>query len=580
MSVAVSTRGYDFFRSGVNTAESILTAGAVGKHGIKRLFALGTPDDGRGCDASPLVVPALKLADGKVHDVVFLASMGNNVYAYDANDGTLLWKRFLGKPIKSTKKIDEHEVNQHWGVLSTPVIQDGVLYGCTWTSSDGTAEKGQHFAFALDIKTGQDARPFLNLEGTMYKAGGGLPDHGFRATERKQRAALAITKGALILAFGTIAETATRARGWFIAIDLDAWKITAAWCTTVRGSGGGVWMAGAGPTVLPNGDLAFMTGNGDFDGVTDFGESFVRLRYTPPNRQTGGQFSIVDWWTPWTDDGRTGGDPDGEGVAKPANYRHISHLAAIGRLRMGIATGAWSDMDLGSGGVAYAPSLDLIAGAGKDGVLYVIKASNFGKTKPADLKPGPNQQNYDKLAFRPIFFTYYPPELDPAPKNIETLNTLWGGRTHHQHGTPISFESVEFGPMLFNWGENENGRAWQLSTTSCKYLARTAEWASPETPNPGGMPGGMLSLSCNGQEPGTAVLWACVPYQDANARVSAGRLVAYAATQFKDGMLTKLWDSQDWNQGFAHNKFGPPVVANGKVFVPTYQGEVLVFGLA
>jgi hypothetical protein len=42
----------------------------------------------------------------------------------------------------------------------------------------------------------------------------------------------------------------------------------------------------------------------------------------------------------------------------------------------------------------------------------------------------------------------------------------------------------------------------------------------------------------------------------------------------------KLWDSQDWNQQFTYNKFGPPVVAAGKVLLPTYDGQVLVFGLA
>src|SRR5207253_1364907 len=100
---------------------------------------------------------------------------------------------------------------------------------------------------------------------------------------------------------------------------------------------------------------------------------------------------------------------------------------------------------------------------------------------------------------------------------IETLNVLHDNRTHHQHSAPISFDSPEHGPMLFNWGENENGRAWQLSATGCTYLARTAEAASVNAPVPaGGMPGGMLSLSCDGQKPGTAVLWASVPYDDAN----------------------------------------------------------------
>ncbi len=582
MSFAVTTRGYDFIRSGVNNQESILTPESVAKRGIKRLFALATPDDTRGCDASPLIVPGVALPDGSTRDLVLLASMGNWIYAYDCNSGALVWKRLLGTPIVSTAAIDSYVVNQHWGIVSTPVIQHGVMYGCCWISPDGSAAKGQHFAFAIDIKTGHDVHPLLTLEGTTYPSpAAGLPAHGFRAAERKQRSALAITGGALIIPFGTVQETAATARGWIIAIDLQAWKVSASWISTVRGSGGGIWMAGAGPVVLPNGDLAFLSGNGEFDGVTDFGESFVRVRYTPANGQTAAHFSIIDWWTPWTDDARTGGNPEGEGPPQPTNFRGIAHLAARGQLTTGMASDEWGDMDLASGGIVYVPSLDILAGAGKDGVLYATKASNMGKTRPADLAPGPNLANYAKLAFPPVFFTYYPPNLDPAPQQIETLNTLFADRTHHQHGAPICFDSPEYGPMLFNWGENENGRAWQLSAAGCKYLACTAEVASPESPvPPGGMPGGMMSLSCNGQQRGTSILWACVPYQNANVMRSPGRLIAYDATNFRNGLLVKLWDSQDWNQQFSHNKFGSPVIANGKVFVPTYDGAVLVFGLA
>jgi hypothetical protein len=455
------------------------------------------------------------------------------------------------------------------------------MYGCYWTSPDGSAPKGEHHAFAIDLASGQDVHPPLNFEGALFSPGGGLATVRFKSTQRKQRSALCITKGALIVPFGTIAETSQTARGWVIAVDVATWKITATWCSTARGSGGGIWMAGAGPAVLPNGDITFFTGNGDFDGHSDFGESLVRLRYTPPTAHDAGRFSIVDWWTPWTDTGRTGGNPEGEGEAVPSNFRHVARLAERRMLKMGMAAGEWGDMDLGSAGVAYVPTLDLVVGAGKDGVLYAAKAAHMGKTQPADLEPGPNLANYAKLAFRPIFFTYYPPGLDPAPTAIVTLNTLYANRTHHQHGAPISYDSPEFGPMLFNWGENENGRAWRLTANACQYLACTAEAASPQSPvPPGGMPGAMLSLSCNGNQPGTAVLWACVPYKDANMELSPGRLVAYAATKFQNGHLQKLWDSQDWNHQFTHNKFGTVVVANGKLYLPTYDGNVIVYGLA
>lgn len=582
MSFAVTTRAYDSNRSGVNSRESVLTADAVRTRGIKVLFRVQTPDDSRGCEASPLILPGVTMPDGKIRDLLVLASMGNGVYAFDANDGTPIWNRHLGTPVTSTADIDSHMVNQFWGILSTPIIQDEVLYGCAWISEDGTASAGKakHFAFAIDLKTGQDVHPRLDLEGVTFVPGHGLNVIAFVAAERKQRSALAITHGALIISFGTVAESSTSARGWVMAIDLASWKVAASWCSTARGAGGGVWMAGAGPVVLPGGDLAFFTGNGEFDAVTDFGESLVRLRYTPAKGTATATFSVIDWWTPYSDDGRTGGNPEGEGKPFPSNLRRIARLAERGMLRMGIAGEEWGDMDLGSAGIVYVPKLKFIAGAGKDGVLYVAKAGNLGKTQPADLDPNANQTNYAKLAIPPIFFTYFTTTLNPAPEKIETLNTLFAGKTHHQHGAPVSFDSPELGPMLFNWGENENARAWQLTATACKYLACSAEQASADCGPPGGMPGGMLSVSCNDKQPNTAVLWATIPYNDANLRLSAGRFIAYSATEFRDGQLVRLWDSQDWNHQFIYNKFSPPVVANGKVYLPTYSGSVVVYGLA
>jgi hypothetical protein len=98
------------------------------------------------------------------------------------------------------------------------------------------------------------------------------------------------------------------------------------------------------------------------------------------------------------------------------------------------------------------------------------------------------------------------------------------------------------------------------------------------------MPGGMLTLSANGSQPHSGVVWALIPYTDANTQVSAGRLLAYDATRFDtfpngSKRLRVLWDSQDWNLPFAYNKFNLPVVANGRVIVPTYQGRVDVYGL-
>jgi hypothetical protein len=99
------------------------------------------------------------------------------------------------------------------------------------------------------------------------------------------------------------------------------------------------------------------------------------------------------------------------------------------------------------------------------------------------------------------------------------------------------------------------------------------------------MPGGMISVSADASQPHTGVIWATLPYQDANRVVSPGRLLAYDATQFAtfgDGsaQLRVLWDSQDWNIPFSFNKFNRPVVFKGRLYVPTYDDRVDVYELA
>src|SRR5439155_16892519 len=131
----------------------------------------------------------------------------------------------------------------------------------------------------------------------------------------------------------------------------------------------------------------------------------------------------------------------------------------------------------------------------------------------------------------------------------------------------------------FVWGENGNLRAWEMSATGPRFLANGAEVASVQSPvPPGGMPGSMLTLSANGSTDG--VLWATVPIGDANRSVTTGYLAAYDATTFGQfpgggGSIRLLWKSDP----FVYNKFDPPVVSGGKVYVPTYDGQILVFGI-
>jgi outer membrane protein assembly factor BamB len=503
---AVLTRSGMNTREGSYLGETKFTPASLARTPPKKLFTVTLPGDARGLEAQPLIVPNVLMPDGSTHDLLISATMGNQVYVHDANDGTPLWMMRLGNPVIGSRKIDGWMINQNWGVLSTGVVWNGSLYVVAWTSPDGTPTKGSHYLYALDLAKGVQTRAPLLLVGPSN-----MP--------RKQRSGLVIVGSRLFIAWGTIAETADDAHGFVTSVDLGTWKKLKELNTTEKGSGAGIWMAGQAPA-SDDKFLYFMTGNGDYDGVTNFGESFVKLDL---------DLNVVDHWSPFKDVDRGTG-------------------------------GGWDDMDLGSGGCLLIPGLDIVLGCGKDGILYVLRASN--------LKAGPLQP--------PIFFTFNGLGLNATPKDVKTLNTLVNGKTHHMHSTPVYWNG-----KLFCWGENGNGRWWSIDKTGkVKFIARTAEVASPYSPaSPGGMPGSMMCLSANQLKDG--ILWAVVPDDDANRKIVTGRVFAFdvntPGAKMADGdvSITRLWMSDPHH---TFNKFNVPVVSDGKLYVPTYDGTIEVWG--
>ena len=240
-------------------------------------------------------------------------------------------------------------------------------------------------------------------------------------------------------------------------------------------------------------------------------------------------------------------------------------------------------------------------GAGKDGVLYVLNQNNLGKAFRDFSKPN-SQPDLTKLKSPPIFFTFFPgPGQDAADESFLDALVLKQGRrqdkTHHLHGSPLFWDSPDLGTMLICWGENENLRTWTINNAGAvTFQAMSHEQASAFSANPGGMPGGLLTLSADGTNKHTGVVWATVPLKgnraggpngdngDANQHVVEGLLFAYDATNFgtnADGskFLKMLWNSHMIpGNTFSFSKFCPPVAANGKVYVTTYDRRVDVYG--
>ncbi|HEY2137939.1 MAG TPA: hypothetical protein VGH49_18785 [Xanthobacteraceae bacterium] len=625
MTASVTTRSYDLARSGANDGETELSATAVRARGIAKLFSMTIPDDPR-LEAQPLAVGGVHMPDGGIHDVIFQASMGNTVYAFDAQSGAPLWKTNLGRPIAGNRQIDAWLVNVAWGILSTPVIDEaaGLLYACAWISPDGSAQNGRHVLAALRLADGSLAHPLLDLEGATYTPPG-LPQQKFASAQRKQRAALTLTNGHVLIPFGTIAESAATARGWLIAVDVATWRIAATWCSTVTGAGGGLWQSGAGPAVAPDGSIFVVTGNGAFrPDRGDYGESIVKLTLRAAGGGGAG-LEVASWWTPWTDDQRVGGEaadddaahavpsnvskPTVAGHAKrlsrahglaPSRAHHIdtddafsgpdaSDAATAAQIAAHVAamTGSpWDDQDFGSGGPVYVATADAVLCAGKDGILYTAHAAALGDSALSDLTPTSAATNYAKLRFGPILYTYYDPAMEPAPTVPTALNRLPAGATRHLHGTPLLWVSATHGPMHFVGGENSALRAWTIAADgSSTYQAGSDEIASAQAPRPpGGMPGWSITLAANAGADGIVV--AMVPDRDSNMAVSAGRFLVYDAQNFAtnpDGSkrLQVIWDSAQWGpeHAFSHPKFNRPIVWNGRIYRPTYDGRIDVYGL-
>jgi hypothetical protein len=598
------TRSADNSRSGWNQHETQLTQASVLSKGIFRATIIPVIGDARGVEAQPLILPNVKTTRG-TRDVMVLPSMADVVRGVDAHDGSGIWQVTLGTPITGSQSIDSHQINQFWGCISTGVIDPDTqrLYQVCWISPDnsGDPKTGRYFMFVLNVADGtQVAKVLIQGKSGTQDFNGGM---------RKQRSSLAETNvngvKTVFGCSGTIFETQTGvASGYCFAFDVASNTVSAMLATTA-GEGAGIWMAGQGAAADSQGFLYLLTGNGDFDGATQWGESFLKLKYTPPSGGAPGNLQVVDHWTPWMDLVRSGQEaaPADKlaGVSAPSeavkpvgggmnvSLKNAKRLEMIGARGAPIvivlpemASGNWSDEDWGSAGPACIFAIGVCIATGKDGIAYPIKTADLGGTTIADLADA--KANCSKLAAPPVWLTMDPGTVDPCPTDARSLNFFPQGDTAHLHMTPAQF----FDPVLqswtiFAWGENSQLHKWAVSSTgNLTYIAQSNEFASADVRGnpPGGMPGGFCSGSSNGADPNSAILVCTIPYGDANAQVVNGRLLVYDAVHLAaDGSLKVLWDSQRFAITFMFNKFNPPVIDGGQIYVPNYNGGVDLYRL-
>ncbi|BDI29795.1 hypothetical protein CCAX7_18460 [Capsulimonas corticalis] len=522
--VTVWTQHNDNSRTGQNTQESVLNVSNVNKSTFGKLFSYPVDDQ---VYAQPLYVPGLTMpVDGKTHNVVFVATVNNSLYAFDADNpaadgGQPLWSvnftpGSCRPPIKSDIAGWYNDFDNNMGIVGTPVIDtaSGTLYVVSRWTDGSVFNQDLH---AIDIHTGEERANSPQSIDAEYVAG--AVTTGFDARLQNQRPALLLQNGVVYIAWASHGDTSPY-HGWIIGYKASDLSQVAVWNSSPTGDMSSIWQSGQGLTTDAAGNIYFMTGNGTFDGTTNFGESVLKL--TP---STSGALTFKDFFA-------------------PSNWDTLN---------------AW-DADLGSAGILGIPGTKLILGGGKEGKLYLLNTDNLGKVN----------------------------SVDNVVQEFQATSPA-AGQTGHIHGTPVYWRNPS-GQYIYVWGENDYLRQYQfLNGVDANHGSfNTSAIAHSPFRAPlynGGMPGGFLSISSNGNAANSGIVWAATPYDDnANQQTVAGVLSAFDASNVSHVLWTsKDFPSRDDIGRFA--KFVPPTVTNGKVYVPSWGDgnggpcQLCVYGL-
>jgi hypothetical protein len=514
----VLQRGYDANVSGANLTETTLNTSNVSPSTFGLLFKLPVDDS---VFAQPLYMPSVQIPGQGTHNVVYVATMSDTLYAFDADAGGLaLWSVNFASTVGATAVAlanyvygGNRNLIGNMGILSTPVIDPStnILYLVASTLENGSIVYRLH---AVNIATGTEPYPNVVISGSAN-------GQTFNARNQWQRASLVISGSQVVIAFGPFQEEDGNPgySGWVMAYNKATLKQSGIFSTQGNPRGGSVWQSGRPPVVDGSGYVYVLTANGyynsngannGYDGISNFSESLLKL--DPANA-----LALKDWFTPST-------------------WQALDN----------------GDLDLSGSGPMMIPGTTTIAGGGKQGVLYLLNSTALGK--------GPANQSSILQQFQITGTASGPYELR-------------GGPVYWQRS------AAQGGPLLFDWGAAPLG-----STDVLKAFAFNGTTLNT-TPTAQGTisqvwPGGILALSANGGTPGSGVLWAtaatCCDAE--NNPPTPGALYAFNAAN----VATELWDSTMNPSRDAFGNFGkfvPPVVANGKVYVATWSNQVAVYGL-
>lgn len=326
--VDVTTNHNDLSRTGANTRETVLTPSNVSVAGFGLLAKFSVDDQ---VYSQPLVVTDVTVKDASfgtgTHDLVFITTVNNSVYAFDANgtesNAKPIWHVNFGAPANLyDAKFGCLDLNGSMGIIGTPVIDQarGALYVVALTRSGKGFTQRLH---ALDLASGAD------LENSPVT----ISAPAFDPLLQNQRPALLLTNNEVYVGYASHCDKEPY-HGLLIGYDADTLKQKAVLNTSPKGGQASIWQSGQAPAVDAEGNIYVVTGNGSWNGVTDFSESFMKLSPS---------LKLLDWFTP------------------------TNHLLLDEK-----------DNDLDSSGATLIPGTHSVVGGGKEGVLYTLDTRKLG----------------------------------------------------------------------------------------------------------------------------------------------------------------------------------------------------------
>jgi hypothetical protein len=517
------TRDIDKLRTGLNPNETVLTPANVNAAQFGKLYSYSI--DGVS-DASPLYVANLNIPGRGFHNVVFVATEHDSVYAFDADGLTPspLWQVSFINPANSINVVPPTDTGEccdiapEIGITGSPVIDQATntLYVVVKTKEGSGSITYHHRLHALDITTG--AEKFggpVDIQASAPGRGAGSSGGriAFQSLHENQRAALLLNNGVVYMAFGGHGDVSPY-HGWILGYNASTLQQVMSFITspndngirvTGGGQGSGVWMSGDGLATDSSGNIFFVTGNGIFDANTgglDYGDSLLKI--SPAG-------ALLDYFT-------------------PHDQQNMND----------------QDIDLGSGGVLLLPDQPglhphIVITAGKNGTIYVVDRDAMGQYNP----------NNDNQIIQSVVNTF--PNGTKNTGNFKAA-VYWNGRL---------FFSADADTIKSFTLTNGQISAFPVSQSSFVL----------------DYPGGTLGLSSNGTS--NAILWVIqrVDLDPAgNGLRGPGSLHAFDAMNLSSELYNSNQASGSRDALDFTAKWSAPLVANGKVFISS-NGRLTVFGL-